>query len=178
MKFKTIKGYLSIILIKRNLNNILMKSLIILKSIVLFFLLSTIATPFSVQAQGKSKEKKMVKRIKRPKRPSKIGVVDSFVDYSFNIYNKVYIYDSLSIRGVKIPTELEDAIINGIEQDADSLLQIIPEVIDAMEGEKTIRLAKAMLSLNKVRRVLTYSVDTAKLYALREIGVGEGTTKN
>ena len=155
-----------------------MKRAIILKSTILTILLVTIILPVNAQSSEEKKERKIVKRIERPKRPSKIKVVDSFVDYSFNLYNKVFIYDSLSIRGVKIPAELEDAIVDGVQQDADSLMQIIPEVIDGMEGEKLIRKAKAMLNLNKVRRILTYSVKTAKLYAVREIGIGEESTKN
>jgi hypothetical protein len=155
-----------------------MKRAIILKSTILTILLATIIFPVNAQSSEEKKERKIVKRIERPKRPSKIKVVDSFVDYSFNLYNKVFIYDSLSIREVKIPAELEDAIVDGVQQDADSLMQIIPEVIDGMEGEKLIRKAKAMLNLNKVRRILTYSVKTAKLYAVREIGIGEESTKN
>lgn len=108
------------------------------------------------------------KRLKPPKRASNIESVDGFVNHTFELYHKVYVYDSLTQKGVEIPTEYEDAIVADMEKNLDSMYQILPVVIEDMGDEPFTRKAKGTLNLNKARRALTYSIRTVKVYFLGE----------
>ncbi|GHC51403.1 hypothetical protein [Ulvibacter litoralis] len=108
------------------------------------------------------------KRIKPPKRDSNIESVDGFVNHTFDLYNKVFVYDSLTQKGVEIPAEYEDAILEDMEKNLDSMYQILPVVIEDMGGQPFAKKAKGTLNLNKARRALTFSIRTVKVYFLGE----------
>ena len=98
------------------------------------------------------------KRIKRPKKNCKIASVDGFVNYSFELYNKVFVYDSLAKAGVELTGEQEDLVFASVQRDADSLYQIFPTVLDDMTSSKSsiIKKAKATLNLNKAKKAIKY----------------------
>lgn len=104
------------------------------------------------------------KRIKPPKRASKVESVDVFVNNTFELYHKVFVYDSLVNAGVEIPAEIEDELVEHAEQDVDSLLQIVPDLIDDISDAPFMRQAKATLNLNKAKKALKYCGITIKTY--------------
>ena len=110
----------------------------------------------SLQAQSK--------RIKPPKRNSKVKSVDLFVVHTFDLYNKIFVYDSLSNVGVEIPSELEDELVERAEQNIDSLWEAIPDIIDDISDASFMKQARATLNLNKAKKALKYSGITLKNY--------------
>jgi hypothetical protein len=106
------------------------------------------------------------KRIKPPKRASKVKSVDQFVKHSFEMYHKVFVYDSLSKAGVEIPAEIEDELTERIERDVDSLLQVVPDLVDDISDAPFLRQAKATLNLNRSKKVLKFCMTTVKAYVL------------
>ncbi|MCA0131933.1 hypothetical protein [Winogradskyella alexanderae] len=115
---------------------------------------------FPILAQGQAK------RMKPPKRISKVKSVDLFVGKSFDIYNKVYVYDSLSQKGYEIPVDLEEELIERTERDLDSLWQITPDLWDDISEAPFIKQAKATINLKKASKALKYCLKTAKAYVL------------
>ncbi|MEP5338372.1 MAG: hypothetical protein ABJL44_10610 [Algibacter sp.] len=95
-------------------------------------------------------------RIKVPKRMSKITTTDKFVSKTFELYNKVFIYDSLTIAGVEIPGELEDELMESAVRDIDSLWEVVPDIIDDISDASFMKQAKATLNLNKAKKALKY----------------------
>lgn len=106
------------------------------------------------------------KRLKPPKRVSKIESVDQFVENSFDLYHKVFVYDSLTTVGVEVPAEIEDTLIERAERDVDSLWQILPTILDDMtSGNANImKKGKATINLNKSKKALKYCMQTVKMY--------------
>lgn len=104
------------------------------------------------------------KRIKPPKRKSKVESVDQFVKHSFELYHKVFVYDSLVKAGVDVPPEIEDELVDRAEQDADSLWQSVPDIVDDISDASFMRQAKATLNLNKAKKALKYCIKTVKSY--------------
>ena len=95
-------------------------------------------------------------RIKVPKRISKITTTDKFVSKTFELYNKVFVYDSLTIAGVEIPGELEDELMESAVRDIDSLWEVVPDIIDDISDASFMKQAKATLNLNKAKKALKY----------------------
>lgn len=133
-----------------------MKSLQPCFSIVLFLIFS-----FLIPQIGLSQN-----RIKPPKRESKIKSADQFVDNSFSLYHKVYVYDSLSKANVEIPSELEDELLKSAQTDIDSLWQVLPTVFEDMSSGNAsiLKKGKATINLNKSKKALSFCVKTVKLY--------------
>lgn len=104
------------------------------------------------------------KRIKPPKRESKVESVDLFVNKSFDLYHKVFVYDSLVKQGVEVPAEIEDELAERAEQDIDSLWGIAPDVVDDISYAPFMRQAKATLNMNKAKKVLKFCAVTVKTY--------------
>ncbi len=106
------------------------------------------------------------KRKNPPKRNSNIESVDAFVDNTFELYHKVFVYDSLTQANVEIPAELEDELIQSAERDIDSLMNVLPDVIEDMTNSDATfgRKAKATLNLNKAKKALKFCIKTAKVY--------------
>ncbi|WP_439152207.1 hypothetical protein [Winogradskyella sp.] len=101
------------------------------------------------------------KRIKRPK--SKVGVssVDNFVRESFDLYDKVYIYDGYAAAG----TPLKDEDIDVLEEALDeltSLSESAPDILNDLDGVGVLKQGKATLQINRAKKALTYSIKTAK----------------
>jgi len=109
-------------------------------------------------------------RLNEPKRKSKIASVDQFVDNSFSLYYKVFVYDSLTKTGAEIPTEIEDELIRRAEVEADSLWQVLPTIIEDMgSGNYNImKKGKATINLNKAKKALRFSLEMIKAYFLEE----------
>lgn len=108
------------------------------------------------------------KRLKPPKRESKVSSVDLFVDKSFNLYNKVFVYDSLTQAGIDIPAELEDELAERAEQDLDSLWQLAPDIVDDISDASFMKQAKATVNLNKAKKALKYCGLIIKSYFIPE----------
>lgn len=95
-------------------------------------------------------------RIKPPKRSSKITSTDNFVNNTFKLYNKIFVYDSLTQAGVEIPAELEDDLLESAERDIDSLWEVVPDIVDDISDASFMKQAKATLNLNKAKKALKY----------------------
>lgn len=106
------------------------------------------------------------KRTKPPKRDSNIKSVDAFVNNTFELYHKVFVYDSLNKANVEIPAELEDELVQSAERNIDSLMSVLPDVIEDMSDSSASfgRKAKATLNLNKAKKALKFCIKTAKIY--------------
>lgn len=117
------------------------KALIVLS--VIFFLLISL----KVNSQT---------RIKLPKRSSKIQSTDLFVKNTFNLYNKVFVYDSLTKAGVEVPSDLEEELLESAKRDIDSLWEVVPDIIDDISDASFMKQAKATLNLNKAKKALKY----------------------
>ncbi|WP_452220946.1 hypothetical protein [Lacinutrix salivirga] len=125
--------------------------------LILFILSAFVLFPNICNAQ---------KRLKPPKRDSKVKSADQFVNNTFKLYHKVFVYDSLAKANVEIPADLEDELLQSAEKDIDSLWQILPTIIEDMSsGNASImRKAKATINLNRSKKALKYCVKTAKIY--------------
>lgn len=130
------------------------------KVFLLLMLVLFIAAPSRVISQSK--------RIKPPKRLSKIKSADQFIKNAFKLYDKIYVYDSLTIVGVDIPSELEDELTLRAEQDLDSLWQLAPDIIDDIGDASFMKQARATMNLNKAKKALKYCGLTIKNYFLGE----------
>lgn len=106
------------------------------------------------------------KRIKPPKRISKVKSADIFVNKSFELYEKVFVFDSLTQAGVDIPAELEDELAAGAKEDFDKLVEVTPDVIDDISNASLFRKAKAALNMKKAKNALTFCGSTIKNYFL------------
>jgi hypothetical protein len=104
------------------------------------------------------------KRIKPPRKKSRIIKVDSFVIKTFDLYNKVFIYDSLTQAGGEIPAKLEDELMERAEMDVDYLLDLAPEALDDISDASVLKQAKATVNLNKAKKALNYCVKFVKTY--------------
>ncbi|SDH28406.1 hypothetical protein [Winogradskyella thalassocola] len=115
---------------------------------------------FLVPIQSWSQEK----RIKKPKRHSKITSVDNFVKHSFELYHKVFVYDSLVKVGVDVPVEIEDELMERAQRDADSLWQEIPDIAEDISDAPFMRQAKATFNLNRTKNALKFCMTAVKAY--------------
>ena len=95
------------------------------------------------------------KRIKPPKRDSKVKSVDLFVNNTFDLYHKVFVYDSLVRAGVEVPSEIEDELVERAEQNIDSLYQVVPDILDDISNTSIMKQAKATLNLNRANFIGT-----------------------
>lgn len=104
------------------------------------------------------------KRIKPPKRDSKVKSVDLFVNNTFDLYHKVFVYDSLVRAGVEVPSEIEDELVERAEQNIDSLYQVVPDILDDISNTSIMKQAKATLNLNRAKKALKFCMTTVKAY--------------
>ena len=101
------------------------------------------------------------KKIKRPK--SRVGVssVDTFVQESFDLYDKVYKYDGYAEAG----TPLDDEDIDVLEEaltEVTALSESAPNIISDLDGVGILKQGKATLQVNKSKKAIKYSIKTAK----------------
>lgn len=107
-------------------------------------------------------------RIKPPKRASKIKSVDVFVDHSFELYNKVFVYDSLVRAGYETTTEEDNFIMESMKANLDSLWDVAPDLIDDLNGKISLKKGKAILNLNKSKKAIKESMKMVKAYLIEE----------
>lgn len=101
------------------------------------------------------------KKLKRPSSTVGISSVDKFVRESFNIYDKVYMYDGYAASG----KSLEDSDIDVLEQAIDNvtgLLDSAPNILSDLDGKSVLKQSKATLQINRSKKALKYSLKTAK----------------
>tara|TARA_R110002073_G_scaffold61383_3_gene154317 strand:- start:23063 stop:24628 length:1566 start_codon:yes stop_codon:yes gene_type:complete len=101
------------------------------------------------------------KRIKRPK--SRVGAIniDRFVKESFDLYDKVYMYDGYAAA----KTPLDDNDIDVLEDaltDLDVVLETAPNIVSDINDLSTLKKAKATLQVNRAKKALSYSIKTTK----------------
>lgn len=109
------------------------------------------------------------KKLKRPKKRVGISSVDTFVRESFDLYDKVYMYDGYAAAG----KSLEDEDIDVLEEalsDVSALSESAPDIISDLDGVGTLKQAKALLQINRAKKALKYSLKTTK-----ELLAGERT---
>ena len=101
------------------------------------------------------------KKIKRPK--SRVGVssVDSFVQESFDLYDKVYKYDGYAAAGTPLDDEDIDVLEEALEE-MSSLSESAPDIINDLDGVGVLKQGKATLQINRAKKALNYSIKTAK----------------
>ena len=136
------------------------------KTSVLFISIGLFVIPYESLAQDPE-------RITPPSKESKVKSIDDFSNHTFNIYNTIFVYDSLTQAGVEVPAEIEDEIAENIETRVDSLSDIIPEMLDDLDSAPIMRKIRAAGSLNKSRKAITYMLETVKKYTLGESGESE-----
>ncbi|MDN3493120.1 hypothetical protein [Winogradskyella bathintestinalis] len=133
-----------------------MKSISTFPRIIIIVILILFLVPTSSWSQEK--------RIKVPKRKSKITSVDNFVKHSFELYHKMFVYDSLTKVGVDIPADIENELIKHAESNIDSLWQQVPDIADDISDAPFMRQAKATLNLNKSKKALKFCMLSVKSY--------------
>ncbi|MDG5492626.1 OmpA family protein [Psychroserpens sp. SPM9] len=107
------------------------------------------------------------KKIKRPKSRVGISSVDTFVQESFDLYDKVYKYDGYAEAG----TPLDDEDIDVLEEaltEMTALSDSAPDIIADLDGVGVLKQGKATLQINKAKKALKYSITTAKELLLGE----------
>lgn len=104
-----------------------------------------------------------VKRLAPPKKSSRITSVDAFVDNTFLLYHKIFVYDSLSKANVEVPSEFEDELLSSMEKDVDSMWTILPNILEDMEGKGSfLKKAKAVVNLNRAKKALKFCMKASK----------------
>lgn len=101
------------------------------------------------------------KKLKRPSSRVNIASVDKFVRNSFDIYDKVYMYDGYAEQG----KELTDADIDVLENALDDLADLsdsAPNILGDLDGVGMLKQGKATLQINRAKKALAYSIKTAK----------------
>lgn len=99
------------------------------------------------------------KRIKRPHGSIGVSSADRFVRESFDLYDKVYRYESYAENG----TPLSEDDINVLEyalEDVDGLLLSAPNVVADLDGAGALKQAKGVLQINKAKKALRYCAET------------------
>ncbi|MDU8885393.1 OmpA family protein [Yeosuana sp. MJ-SS3] len=101
------------------------------------------------------------KKIKRPSSSVGVASTDTFVKESFDIYDKVYLYETYA----QSDTPLDDSAIDFLEDalnDVTNLSASAPNVISDLDGQGALKQAKATLQINKAKKALKYSLVTIK----------------
>ncbi|MBT8377166.1 MAG: OmpA family protein [Bacteroidia bacterium] len=101
------------------------------------------------------------KRIKRPSSRVGIASVDQFVRESFDLYNKVYMYDGYAAAGKPLSDEDIDVLENALD-DLAGLSESAPSVLSDLDGIGVLKQGKATLQINRSKKALNYSIKTAK----------------
>lgn len=108
-----------------------------------------------VESQGQTK------KIKRP--TSRVGItsVDRFVQESFDLYDKVYMYDGYAESGKPLSDDDIDVLENALD-DLTGLSESAPDILGDLDGKGALKQAKATLQVNRAKKALKYSIKTAK----------------
>jgi len=111
------------------------------------------------------------KKIKRPSSRVGINSVDRFVRESFELYDKVYMYDGYAAAGKPLSDDDIDVLENALD-DLAGLSASAPDVISDTQGTGALKQAKATLQINRSKKALKYSIKTGKALL-----AGEGKKK-
>lgn len=122
--------------------------------IVSFLAFSFIFSPQIVEAQK-------TKRLKRPSSRVGISSVDKFVRESFDLYDKVYKYDSYAESGKTLEDDDYEILIDAVE-DGQNVLATAPDAISDLDGAGVLKQGKGTLQINRAKKALNYSLKTAK----------------
>lgn len=101
------------------------------------------------------------KKIKRPSSRVGIASVDQFVRESFDLYDKVYMYDGYAEAGKPLSDEDIDVLEIALD-DLAGLSDSAPSIISDLDGVGLLKQSKATLQINRSKKVLNYSIKTAK----------------
>ncbi len=112
------------------------------------------------------------KKLKRPKKPVGISSVDNFVRESFDLYEKVYAYDSYSKSGKTLDDDDIDVLEDAID-DIAILTENAVDIADDIQGQGVLKQGKATLQINRAKKALKYSAKTAKDLLLNNRGESE-----
>ncbi|MBT8257004.1 MAG: OmpA family protein [Bacteroidia bacterium] len=115
------------------------------------------------------------KKLKRPSGRVGISSVDQFVRESFDLYDKVYMYDGYAEAGKPL-TEADIYILENAVQDLNLLSASATDVLGDIEGAGILKQGKATLQMNRAKKALAYSLKTAKKLLTegkRETGEGD-----
>ncbi len=96
------------------------------------------------------------KKLKRPSSRVGIGSVDTFVQESFDIYDRVYRYD----QNVKAGRDLTDEDIDVLENtltEITRLTESAPNIISDLDGQGALKQTKATLQINRAKKALKHS---------------------
>jgi outer membrane protein OmpA-like peptidoglycan-associated protein len=129
-----------------------MKKTLLIKEIIIIVCFVLFVSPL-LEAQ--------TKKIKRPNSRVGIASVDNFVKESFDLYDKVYKYDGYASSG----TPLEDEDVDVLEEaltEMSSLSESAPSILNDLEGVGVLKQGKATLQINRAKKALKYSIETAK----------------
>lgn len=101
------------------------------------------------------------KRLKRPSSRVGIASVDKFVRESFDLYDKVYRYDSYAEQGKPLEDDDYEILLDAVE-DAEGVLASAPNAISDLDGAGVLKQGKGTLQINRAKKALNYSLKTAK----------------
>ena len=123
--------------------------------------LCIIAFTLLLPLQNLEGQSKKTKKLKRP--TSKVGIasVDSFVQESFDLYDKVYMYDGYAAAGTPLADEDLD-ILEAALEDVTNLSASAPNILSDLDGRSVLKQSKATLQINRAKKALKYSISTAK----------------
>ena len=101
------------------------------------------------------------KKLKRPSSRVGISSTDTFVQRSFNLYDKVYMYDGYSESGKPLEDDDYEILIDAVD-DGERILATAPDAIADIDGAGVLKQGKATLQMNRAKKALTYSIKTGK----------------
>jgi len=114
------------------------------------------------------------KRLKRPSGRVGIPSVDTFVRESFDLYDRVYIYDNYAQEGKPLEEDDYEALIDTVE-DTESVLSSAPDAVSDIDGTGVLKQGKATLQMNRAKKALKYSLKTAKKLLSEKSGETDDT---
>ncbi len=123
--------------------------------------LGLFALGFIFPTQNLEAQKKKSKKLKRPSSRVGISSVDKFVRESFNLYDKVYVYDGYHEAGKSLTDDDYEILIDAVE-DGQEVLASAPDAISALDGAGVLKQGKGTLQINRAKKALKYSLKTGK----------------
>ncbi len=123
--------------------------------------LGLFALGFILPVQNLEAQKKKSKKIKRPSSSVGIASVDRFVRESFNLYDKVYVYDGYYEAGKSLTDDDYEILIDAVE-DGQEVLTSAPDAIASLDGAGVLKQGKGTLQINRAKKALKYSLKTGK----------------
>jgi outer membrane protein OmpA-like peptidoglycan-associated protein len=124
-------------------------------------LLSFTAFCFLFPLQNLEGQTNKAKKLKRPTSRVGISSVDTFVRESFDLYDKVYMYDGYTKGGKPLTDDDYEILIDAVE-DAERVTVSAPNAVADVGGANFLKQGKATLQLNRAKKALKYSLITGK----------------